>query len=110
MSSRVVVVEPLPEELASLPFDFTNLEVYENDDRRTLYANWETAGRPTLPLQKFHNQGWELYSDNSPITWEHWHERYPGAEHILDLDTCYLLGRFNGKNVNWSRTQNCWTY
>ena len=110
MSSQSVVVEPLPEELASLPFDFTNLEVYQNEDRRTLYADWETEGQPTLPLQKFPNQSWELYDDNSPVTWEHWHQRYPGAEHVLDLDTRYLSGRFNEKIVNWSRTQRCWTY
>ena len=85
------------EETDSLPFDFTNLEVYQLGNRRTLFADWITKDINT-PVQRIPESGrWEFYDDNQPIEHGHWNDRYPGTEYVEELELRYLAGRFRTK-------------
>jgi retrotransposon gag protein/zinc knuckle protein len=109
MSDRPTPVPPTEEELQALPFDFTNLEVYQHQEQRSLFADW-ISGTTATPVQKLPGREWQFYKDNKPIDYEHWVERYPGLEHVEELTYEHLEGQFRRKNVHWSRIQNCWVY
>jgi hypothetical protein len=108
--SQAESVTPTRKETDSLPFNFTNLEVYQLGKRRTLFADWITRDINTLVQQIPEARSWEFYNNNQPIKHSHWNNRYPGAEHVEELDLRYLAGRFQMKNVHWSRSQVCWLY
>jgi Retrotransposon gag protein/Zinc knuckle len=109
MSGPSSVVSPNDEELRDLPFDFTNLEVYQADDSRTLYADW-IAGEFNDPVQKQPNREWEFYEHDEPIEPRHWEERYPGFQYLEQVEYPHLRGQFQGKAVHWSRDQARWIY
>ena len=62
-------VEPTQEKLNDLPFDATNLEVYQTPDfpNRFQFADWN--GRE---LRKWHNQQWSDYQAKWELTPEDW--------------------------------------
>jgi hypothetical protein len=92
----------------ALPFNFTNLDVYFDDDlptNRIQYANWH--GRE---VRKPVNKPWIFEDDLKDITAEDWEEQYPGRTHVTVTNHHSLKGFYNDKAVRWSRTQTCWVY
>jgi hypothetical protein len=82
--------EPTKEELDALPFDFTNLDVYFDDDlptNRIQYASWH--GRE---VRKPFNKPWIFEDDLQDIKAEDWEEHYPGRIHgFLQRQICPLV-------------------
>lgn len=99
--SGVSKTDPTKEELDALPYDFTDLEVYFDND---LPAN-------CIQYVLWHDQEVRKPSDNlgSLNTTKNQSLRKTG-KNVTVTNHHTLKGFYDSKQVCWSRTQTCWVY
>ena len=103
--STVPTVTPTEEELKNLPYDFTDLVIYQESGQRVAYAVWNDRD-----VTKPHGKPWQFEHSGEVITRDDWEQFYPNHSRVHVTNHHSLEGTFDTKYVWWSKSQNSWVY
>ena len=103
--STVPKVNPTEEELTNLPYNFTDLVIYEEGNQRVAYTVWNDRD-----VTKLHQKPWQFEHSSEVITRDDWEQFYPGHSRVHVTNHRSLEGTFDNKYVRWSKSQNSWVY
>ena len=94
--STVPTVTPTEEELNNLPYDFTDLVIYQESGQRVAYAVWNDRD-----VTKPHGKPWQFEHSGEIITRDDWEQFYPNHSRVHVTNHHNLEGTFDDKYVRW---------